>query len=387
MKNKRFWAFLIFLVMSFSALSFSLFSVIAQTSPVLYRNDTKYTINEFPPETSGGVLYVPVSFFVGLSEVQYEFDRDNRSFFLRSTKTGRFFSFSFDSDGIVVDNAFVNVSFPLMNSTVYLPLEYCAEILSLKVEKNNDGGIAKVRLTDGSEKLSFKELIELYDPTTTDKPPVINPEDPTEPTQPEDTTARYIYITIDSYPDTKTAEMINMLRDWGEKATFFFTSEAIKEEPDVVLNAFSRGHGIGITSSPDEKGVISSSITEAKKELDATNRVLYEVLGFCSRLYRFPPKTVLDAEFKGEIDKMGYVIWDFTIENASPDEKAWTAAKRIYDSTLDNDITVLRLTSHDYNLKVLTQLLSFIVNDEYITARIIDPTVKEYNFSQQNSGG
>ncbi len=372
MKRTRRFLIALFALFALSALLFSFLSVADGDTPVVYRNDTKYTITEYPPELRDGTLYMPVSFFVGMSGIQYEFNVKNNSFYLRNEATGRFFSFSFDSSGIVVDNSFVNVSFPILHSTVYLPLDYCAEILSLKVERISSDGVKRVRLSDKSARLTFEELIELYDPTDPDKPPVITPDDPNDPT--DKTTERTIYITIDCATDS--TKMINMLRDWGEKATFFFTKEAIIESPEAVLRADALGHGIGITASE-----ALSDFGEIENTLDDTNRTLYSVLGYATRLCRFPEGTDIDADTEKELSDMGYIVWDFT-EKINEEKSAWTAAKEIYDATFEKDVTVVRLTSHENNVKALTQLLSFVANDEHITARVIDPTVDEKNFSQ-----
>ena len=150
--------------------------------------------------------------------------------------------------------------------------------------------------------------------------------------------------------------MLDTLEDWGEKATFFFTEEAIKKNPKSVLRAFTENHGIGILSSYEN--------------IDKTNRALFETVGFCSRLLRL----------KGEANSLserGYIIWGYTKESVLPDANTWTTARDIYNSTFINNITVLRLNCEEYNVKVLTYILSLISDDIYIKASIIDPTTPE----------
>ncbi|MBQ7897370.1 MAG: hypothetical protein IJ323_02990 [Clostridia bacterium] len=363
MKKTRLIVLLIFTAAVICALSFSFSSVADNTSPVLYRNDTKYTITEYPVEVKDGTVYAPVSFFVGLNGIEYEFDRKNSSFYLRNKSTGRFFSFSFNVEGIVVDNTFTTIVFPLMNSTVYLPLETCADILSLKIEKIHDWGIDRIRLSDGSEKLTFKELIELYDPSEgPDDPSVINPVDPNNP-NPDLYADRYLYITVESDGGNGCEEILDILRDWGKKATFFFTPEGIKNNPLTVIRAFAENHSIGLKCSPEE--------------LEEANRTLYEALGFCSRLLRLPDSYDLSEKEKKELNEKGYVLWGFTKESTAPEKNTWAVARDLYNSTFINDITVLKLTDEEYNGKVLTQILYFLSDDKYITARVIEPTTPE----------
>lgn len=363
MKKTRLIILLTFTVAVICALLFSFESIADDTPPVLYRNDTKYTITEYPVEMMESTVYVPVSFFVGLNGIDYEFDRKNSSFYLRNKNTGRFFSFSFNVKGIVVDNTFTSVIFPLMNSTVYLPLEYCADILSLKIEKIHDKGTDRIRLTDGSEKLTFKELVELYDPSAKpDDPSVINPEGP-DISNPDLYADRYLYITIESESGDQCEKMLDTLRDWDKKATLFFTPEGIKNAPLTVVRAFAEGHSIGLRCAPEK--------------LEDANRILYEALGICTRLLRLPDGCTLSDDEEERLNERGYIVWGYSKESTDPNQSIWSVARDLYNSTFINDITVLRITDEEYNVKVLTQILYFLSDDKYITTGVIDPTTPE----------
>ena len=367
--KKRLTALLLFVVLTAVFLTFSLYSVADNDHLVVYKNDTKYSISEYPPEVKDGTLYLPLSFFVGFNSLKYEFSRETSGFYLRNENTGRFVSYAVNASGIVVDNEFENVIFPIINSTVYLPLNFTAEILSLNIEAI-EGEPDRIRISDGSEKLTFKELIELYDPTITPQnPPEITPENPENP---DVATDRSIYITINAYPDSATEEMLKILRNWGERATFFFTKEAIKESPETVIKAFAEGHGIALTSSHE-----LNTLEEIKKEMTDSNRILYETLGFCTRLFRI--NKIIDIS-ENELTQMGYIIWGEHETIDTQNSSAWNEAKRVYDSTFNRSQTSVSLSSHSHNTKALTQLLSFVVSDKHITAGVIDPTVEEYNF-------
>lgn len=359
MKKTRLIVLLLFIVMSVCAIGFCFLSAANTTTPILYRNDTKYSTTEYPVEVLEKTVYVPVSFFVGLNNIEYKFDKNNNSFYFRNKATGRFLSFSFDVEGIVVDNTFTSVVFPLMNSTVYMPLEYCADILSLKIEKDST---ERIRLCDGSEKLTFKELIELYDPSVKpDDPSVINPENPEAPTEID--VDRYLYITVNIDLDSDANKILDVLQDWGKKATLFFSAQAIEKNPSAVIRAFAQNHSIGILSDTDT--------------IEETNRVLYEVVGFCSRLLRLPKDITLDDAQRESLTQKGYIIWGYTKECTATDSNSWTVARDIYNSTFLNDITVLKLDCEEHCIKTLTYILSLISDDIYIEATTITPTTPE----------
>lgn len=364
MKSARLKAIVLFTVMVLFAISLAFLSSATGSNPVLYKNDTKYTIAEYPAEVINGTLHVPLSFFIGLENIQYEYGTEPVGFYLRNKETGRFFSFSSDSKSIVVDSSLVDVSFPIRNSTVYLPMEYCAEILSLKTERKTVDGVERIRLTDGTQRLTFDELIELYDPTSQPgNPSVIEPERPSNPTDTPAPADRSLYITVDSCPNEHTDNILNALEKWDTKATFFFDSEGIKAYPETVIRAFVLGHGIGVSASSAE-------------ELKSANDALYSVLNCYTRICTVDGE--ISADVKEKIEEMGYVLWNRDIDTVDWSGKsAYSTARDLYNYTFKNQTTVVRLSSDEKSDDIVDRLLYYVSGDNYITGKVIDPTVKD----------
>jgi|GEM_PF-1447111 len=367
MKKARFISLVILFSVLITVLFSSVFTYADKGEPILYRNDTKYSITDYPPETIDGTLHVPVNFFVGLKGIQYVYNTESAGFYLRNETTGRFISFSFNAKEILVDNNIENVIFPISHSTVYMPLEYCADILSLKIEKISDADALRIRMCDGSEKLSFKELIDLYDSNGPQNPPEITPEDPNNPTnKPAD---RSMYITVDSCPNENTKDILKTLDDWGRKATFFFDNEGMKEYPEIVLSAFVKGHGIGISIKGEN---YEEDIKEAQK-------TLYSILNFNTRLIRCETEVNMsDMGMKNKLENMGYTLWPSTFDSFDrTDTKAVTAARKIYNTSFLKSMIVVRFTSSESSAKILNQLLYYMDSDKYITVEVLDPTSKD----------
>lgn len=361
---KRTRTALIFLIITVAVLCFSFMSVAVGTTPVLYRNDTKYTITDYPAEIIDGKIHVPISFFIGLHNIQYEYGMSPAGFYLRNSTTGRYMSFSSDSMSIIVDGSLVNVTFPIENSTVYLPLEFCCDVLSLNTEKISDKNTERIRVSDGTQKLSFDELIELYDPTVTqpEDPTVIEPEKPVDPIEPIQPSDRYAYIIFDLCPNEYTDGIMDTLKDSGIKATFFFDRQGIKENPETVIRAFVEGHGIGI-------------VADSVENADSTNDVLYSVLNFRTRVLMTNEEITNKA--KKQASKMGYVLWSSDIDSDSwKEENAKNVARNIYNKTFEKRHNVIRMPSDSKSSDILSQLMYYVSDDKYIIHKIIDPTVK-----------
>ncbi len=360
---KRFRTVAVFLAIVSVVLCFAFLSGAAGSKAILYKNDAKYTITDYPAETVDGKLHVPISFFIGLKNIQYEYATAPAGFYLRNKITGRYLSFSSDSQSIVVDGALVNISFPILNSTVYMPLEYCSEILSLNIEKKIDGSDEHIRLTDGTQRLTFDELIKLYAPVDTpDTPSVIEPEKPDEPVDPITPSDRHIYITFDSCPNESTSQILDTLENHGVKATFFFEKEGILKYPEAVIRTFVMGHGIGVYA-------------ETPEEADSVNDALYTVLNFRTRLLRI--KGEATEEIKSASQAMGYTVWDCDLDSDSwKDSGARSTARDIYNKTFEQKTTVIRLPSDEKSSNIIERLMYYISADDYITEGVIDPTVR-----------
>ena len=355
---KRYRVIQFFLVAVAVILCISFISSATGDSPTLYKNDTKYTIEEYPAEKKGGTVYVPVNFFIGFKNIQYQYGDNPAGFYFRNSVTGRYFSFSLTSDSIVTDGALTDVSFPIINSTVYMPLEYCAEILSLKVEYKN-GDSSKIRVSDGTHKLSFEELIELYDPTEepdqpiVPEPPTVDPGNPpsTEPPTHED---RYLYITFDKCTGEYTSDIIELLKEKDVKATFFFDAEGIKNSPMDVLHAFVMGHSIGITADSPEK-------------LKETNDVLYQVLHCYTRIVRL--NCEISADEADKLTEAGYLLSTHHIDSEDWSASGTNSAARgIYNKTFERQVSVIRIVADARSTGIVKQLLYYVSGDEYVTA-------------------
>ncbi|MBE6651521.1 MAG: hypothetical protein E7613_09470 [Ruminococcaceae bacterium] len=369
---KRYIALIIFIIFSAVALSLAFVSSADGSVPIMYRNDTKYNITEYPVEIIDGKVHVPVSFFIGLNGIQYVYASDPAGFYLRNTSTGRFFSFSANADAIIVDSELVNIKFPIANSTVYLPLEYCADILSLSVEKSTHGNEQRIRLTDGTQKLAFDDLIELYDPT--EKPsdnPIITPENPSDilpenPSQPEtplppEQAQRYAYITVDVLNGNDVCDVIDELKNSNTAVTFFFDYDSIASHPECVIKAFVSGHGIGI-------------YLDETSEADKTNDILYSVINTKTRLYR--TATPLSTKETEVMTKKGYIQRKYDLIADITDEKQpKQIARDLYNGTFKKEHTVISIRSAGNTAEAIHWLIDYINGDDHLEAQIIDPTV------------
>ncbi len=337
---------------------------------VLYRKDTKFSLEEYPAEMIDGQLYVPSSFFIGLDNIKYEYMPSEKSFYFINTKTGKYFSFSFAISNIIVNGEFTQIKFPAVNSTIYMPLEYCAQVLSLKTETYTEGKVVRVRLNDGSEKLSFIELIELFDPAG--RLETTNPDDPNRPSvlppeidppTPVVTEKKNVYLMLKADDVSGLEEMLDALRAFGERATVFFDKEVIEQLPEEVLHAAVNSNAIAISTD-------SESALPITEQIQSTNNSIALLSNISSLIYTCD--TV-----QGETDEVKnsrYVLWQPTHKREDYPEQT---AQKMYEDILNEERAAVMISTSKDNLNFLMSLLGYLSNDENITLATINYSTKE----------
>lgn len=86
--------------------------------------------------------------------------------------------------------------------------------------------------------------------------------------------------------------MLDLLDEFGVKATFFFIGKHIRLHPDLALQVLERGHDIG-NHSMTHRLMLTLSKAEIEREIDDTNALITDISGYKSRLFR-PPYGLLD---------------------------------------------------------------------------------------------
>lgn len=119
-----------------------------------------------------------------------------------------------------------------------------------------------------------------------------------------------IALTFDDGPHPEyTPLILDILEEYGVKATFFVIGENADRYPDLVRREADEGHEIGnhtythpITSSPSEKEII--------EEVGRTEETILRITGSRPKLFRPPGGCVFDG-IGTKMKRMGYttVLW------------------------------------------------------------------------------
>jgi peptidoglycan/xylan/chitin deacetylase (PgdA/CDA1 family) len=100
-----------------------------------------------------------------------------------------------------------------------------------------------------------------------------------------------IAITFDDGPHpTRTAQVLQILKNYGVRATFFEMGDNIKNMPDVTRSVYADGHSIGshTMSHPQLPKLAMKSMQEAEDEITNARTMLQGVLALNAPFFRFP---------------------------------------------------------------------------------------------------
>lgn len=108
------------------------------------------------------------------------------------------------------------------------------------------------------------------------------------------TNKKEIVLTFDDGPDPKyTSKVLEILAKYKVPATFFLIGENAEKNPDLVREIYQNGYEIG-NHTYDHPNISTLSGFMTKVELNATERIIQEITGHSTLLFR--PPYVADAQ-------------------------------------------------------------------------------------------
>lgn len=183
-----------------------------------------------------------------------------------------------------------------------------------------------------------------------------------------------IYLTFDDGPSDKvTPAILDVLKEEDVKATFFIVGRQAERRKYLLEREFAEGHTVGVHSYSHVYKDIYKDENALIADIDRCNKIIAEVTGAPSTLYRFPggsfglnPKLIDAVTAHG----MRYVDW-----NAS------TLDAEIISPAPDDLINAAINTPANRNHIVL---LAHDTTDKTVTAEALRSIIKYYKEKDYN---
>ena len=142
------------------------------------------------------------------------------------------------------------------------------------------------------------------------KPPEPKPEPKPAPTAPTPTNpGKVIALTFDDGPGPYTAHLLDILDQYGAKATFFLIGSKVSGQAGVVRSIQARGHQLG-NHSWSHPELPKLPVNQIASEIDRTNDAIKQVTGIKPTVMRPPYGAVNGAVLEQlRLRGMSSILW------------------------------------------------------------------------------
>lgn len=100
--------------------------------------------------------------------------------------------------------------------------------------------------------------------------------------------SKKVYLTFDDGPGIYTEDILNILRKYDVKATFFVTGMNVPEYNECYQRIVDEGHSLGIHSYSHVYADIYSSLKSFQEDFNKMREHIFQCTGEEVKLYRFP---------------------------------------------------------------------------------------------------
>jgi peptidoglycan/xylan/chitin deacetylase (PgdA/CDA1 family) len=149
-----------------------------------------------------------------------------------------------------------------------------------------------------------------------------------------------VYLTFDDGPSARTAEILDILKQYDIKATFFIIGKEGERQKDLLKRISDEGHSIGIHTYSHVYNDIYNSVEEYLEDFYLTYELIYETTGEKPTIFRFPGGSINRysarnyEEIIAEMTRRGFTYYDW---NASSGDASYsTSAASLYNNTVQS---------------------------------------------------
>ena len=136
-----------------------------------------------------------------------------------------------------------------------------------------------------------------------------------EPVEEEKVYDGVVYLTFDDGPvDGITTQILDTLKQYDVKATFFMLGSYAKRNPELTKRVYDEGHTVASHSYTHQKSMFSS-LDKFKKEIDDSVTTLEEITGDKVKYFRIPYGTNIGQAYKDYLAEKGLSIVKWNCES------------------------------------------------------------------------
>lgn len=150
-----------------------------------------------------------------------------------------------------------------------------------------------------------------------------------------------VYLTFDDGPSDNSNDILDILDDYGVKATFFVTGKEDEESTAVYQRIVNEGHTIGMHSYSHKYSEIYSSLDAFSSDFDRIQNLIYDTTGVESVYYRFPGGSSNQvsntdmSEYIKYLNDKGITYYDWNVSSGDATSQAYTSDELVENVMAD----------------------------------------------------
>ena len=162
--------------------------------------------------------------------------------------------------------------------------------------------------------------------------------DPFEDYFPDEPTVHKVYLTFDDGPSVYTEEILDILDQYGVKATFFVVGKENEASQEALVQIVERGHSLGMHSYTHKYVEIYSSVESFAEDFVKIRSYLEEVTGVTSSIYRFPggsSNTISNVdmwEFADYLESWNVCFYDWNVASGDGSSRQLSVTELVKNS-------------------------------------------------------
>ncbi len=185
---------------------------------------------------------------------------------------------------------------------------------------------------------------------------------------------KIIYLTFDDGPGYYTNELLDILKEYNVKATFFVTWQH-PGYANSIKRAYEEGHAIGLHTYSHVYANVYASIDAYFKDLEAINAEVKNLTGIDSKLIRFPggsSNTVsrrtpnIMTYLAGEVQARGYQYFDWNVSSGDTStNNSTTIANNVIKCLNGGTYVVLQHDTKQASVKAVRSIIEYGLANGY----------------------
>ena len=150
--------------------------------------------------------------------------------------------------------------------------------------------------------------------------------------------SRCVAITFDDGPSEYTSNILNILKKYNARATFFCIGKNLEVHRDIVCQIRDEGHLLGNHSFSHSYLLNLASYSTYRDELEKTQRLFDELIGVKTDLYR-PPVGLSNPRMAKVVNELGLRVIGWSIRSldtriADPEMVVQRIMKRLHHGAI-----------------------------------------------------